>query len=203
MTAAFAAATGSCENATAVGPVNSGASEASSVPDYVEHLSEEELDSLHASMVARHRLLGRVSRLPLASLAYSVLIEDGAMRRLLDLGLEADQRAEAIADLRAAIEGLEAIETVHERLHGTAPLLGDIKGSLDVLLSGAANDTEAADSHREGVQVLTVHQAKGLEFEVVFCSGFAHGLFPLGVRPHPLLEADDRAWLARSAPKAS
>jgi hypothetical protein len=42
---------------------------------------------------------------------------------------------------------------------------------------------------------MTVHQAKGLEFEVVFCSGFAHGLFPLPVRPHPLLDADDRAWL--------
>ena len=172
--------------------------EVSSEPDYLEHLSPEELDSIHAAMVARHRLLGRVSRMPLASLAYSVLIEDGAMRRLLDLGLAADQRAEAIADLRAAIEGIEAIETVHERLDGSPPLLGDIAGSLDALLAGAADDTEAAGSRRESaVQVLTVHQAKGLEFEVVFCSGFAHGLFPLAARPHPLLEAEDRAWLER------
>ena len=172
--------------------------EVSSEPDYLEHLSAEELDSIHAAMVARHRLLGRVSRMPLASLAYSVLIEDGAMRRLLDLGLAADQRAEAIADLRAAIEGIEAIETVHERLDGSPPLLGDIAGSLDALLTGAADDTEAAGSRRESaVQVLTVHQAKGLEFEVVFCSGFAHGLFPLAARPHPLLEAEDRAWLER------
>jgi superfamily I DNA/RNA helicase/CRISPR/Cas system-associated exonuclease Cas4 (RecB family) len=172
--------------------------EVSYVPDYLEHLSQEELDSLHAAMVARHHLLGRVARMPLASLAYSILIEDGAMRRLLDLGLAADQRLEAIADLRAAIEGLEAIETVHERLHGTRPLLDDIAGSLDALITGAADDTEAADSGREaGVQVLTVHQAKGLEFEVVFCSGFAHGLFPLAARPHPLLEAEDRAWLER------
>ena len=173
------------------------------VPDYLEHVTEAELESLHAAMVARHRLLGRVTRLPLASLAYSVLIEDGAMRRLLDLGLAPDQRAEAIADLRAAIEGLEAIETVHERLHGAKPLLGNVKGSLDSLLTGAANDTEppaqgaGPGSRPDAVQVLTVHQAKGLEFEVVFCSGFAHGLFPLAVRPHPLLEADDRAWLER------
>jgi superfamily I DNA/RNA helicase/CRISPR/Cas system-associated exonuclease Cas4 (RecB family) len=172
--------------------------EITSVPDYLEYLSEEELDSLHAAMVARHRLLGRVSRLPLASLAYSVLIEDGAMRRLLDLGLEADQRAEAIADLRAAMEGLVAIEAVHERLHGALPLLGDIAGSLDALLTGAADDTTAADSRgKAAVQVLTVHQAKGLEFEVVFCSGFAHGLFPLAARPHALLEEEDRAWLER------
>jgi RecB family exonuclease len=123
------------------------------------------------------------------------------MRRLLDLGLAPDQRAEAIADLRAAIEGLEAIELVHERLYGTKPLLGDIAGSLDSLLTSAADDTEApshsAGSRADAVQVLTVHQAKGLEFEVVFCSGFAHSLFPLGVRPHPLLDAEDRAWLER------
>jgi DNA helicase-2/ATP-dependent DNA helicase PcrA len=172
--------------------------EASSEPDYLEHLSNQELDSIHVAMVVRHRLLGRVSRMPLASLAYSVLIEDGAMRRLLDLGLAADQRAEAIADLRAAIKGIEAIETVHERLDGSPPLLGDIAGSLDALLTGAADDTEAAGARRESaVQVLTVHQAKGLEFEVVFCSGFAHGLFPIAARPHPLLEAEDRAWLER------
>jgi DNA helicase-2/ATP-dependent DNA helicase PcrA len=175
--------------------------EVSSEPDYLEFLTQPELDSLHAAMVARYRLLGRVSRLPLTSLAYSILIEDGAMRRLLDLGLAPDQRAEAIGDLRSALGGLEAIQTVHERLYGTPPLLTDIAGSLDALLSGAADDTEApahgSGARRDAVQVLTVHQAKGLEFEVVFCSGFAHGLFPLAARPHPLLDVEDRAWLER------
>jgi DNA helicase-2/ATP-dependent DNA helicase PcrA len=166
-----------------------------SVPDYVSYLTDSEVDSLHAAMVARDRLMKRASRLPIASLAYSVLIEDGAMRRLLDLELPPDQRAEAIADLRAAIEGLEAIEAVHERLHGSKPLLSDITGSLETLIAGAADDSEAAPARRDAVQVMTVHQAKGLEFEVVFCAGFAHGLFPLAARPHPLLDADDRAWL--------
>lgn len=173
----------------------------STEPDYLEFLSPEELDSLHSAMVARYRLIGRVSKLPLTSLAYSILIEDGAMRLLLDLGLAPDQRAEAIGDLRAAMGGLEAIQTVHERLNGAPPLLTDIAGSLNALLSGAADDTEApaqeSGARRDAVQVLTVHQAKGLEFEVVFCSGFAHGLFPLAARPHPLLDAEDRAWLER------
>jgi DNA helicase-2/ATP-dependent DNA helicase PcrA len=168
-----------------------------SQPDYLPYLSESELDNLHAAMVTRERLLGRAATLPLASLAYSVLIEDGGMRRLLDLDLPADRRAEAIADLRAAIEGLESIEVVHERLHGAKPLLSDMTGSLETLLAAAADDTEAASGHRDAVQVMTVHQAKGLEFEVVFCAGFAHGLFPLDARPHPLLDAEDRAWLER------
>jgi DNA helicase-2/ATP-dependent DNA helicase PcrA len=164
-------------------------------PDFMAFLSDEEMQSLHAAMVARHKLLERASHMSLAGLAYSVLIEDGAMRRLLDLDLRSEQRDEAIADLRAAIEGLEAIEAVHERLLGSRPTLADISGSLETLLAAAADDSEAAAGRRDAVQVMTVHQAKGLEFEVVFCSGFAHGLFPLPVRPHPLLDPDDRTWL--------
>ena len=166
-------------------------------PDFMAYLTEEALDSLHRAMVARQRLLGRSASLPLASLAYSVLIEGGAMRRLLDLDLPTGQRSEAIADLRRAIEGLESIEMVQERLDGRKPLLADVNGSLENLLASAADDTEAASSERDAVQVMTVHQAKGLEFEVVFCSGFAHGLFPLDARPHPLLDSDDRGWLER------
>jgi len=164
-------------------------------PDFMAFLSEEELKSLHAAMVARQRLLSRASKLSLAALAYSVLIEDGAMRRLLDLELPDEQRDEAISDLRAAIEGLEAIEAVHERLVGERPKLSDISGSLETLLAAAADDSEAATGRRDAVQVMTVHQAKGLEFEVVFCAGFAHGLFPLAARPHPLLDEPDRLWL--------
>jgi ATP-dependent exoDNAse (exonuclease V) beta subunit len=166
-----------------------------SLPDYLPYLGDADLDHLHAAMVARHRLLGRAASVPLAALAYSVLIDEGAMRRILDLELPAGDRAEAISDLRAAIEGLEAIEAVHERLHGQKPMLADITGSLESLLAAAADDSEAATGTRDAVQVMTVHQAKGLEFEVVFCAGFAHGLFPVQARPHPLLDADDRAWL--------
>ena len=164
-------------------------------PDYMPFLSEAELDALHRAMVVRHRLLRRAEVDPLAALAYSVLIDEGAIGRLVDLGLPASERAEAISDLRAAMEGLEAIEVVHERLHGKKPLLADITGSVESLLAAAADDSEAAPGTRDAVQVMTVHQAKGLEFEVVFCSAFAHGLFPLPARPHPLLDLEDRAWL--------
>src|SRR2546430_9678293 len=51
-------------------------------PDYLPYLTEAELHNLHGAMVTRHRPLGRAASLPLAGLAYSVLIEDGGMRRL-------------------------------------------------------------------------------------------------------------------------
>ena len=166
-------------------------------PDFMQYLTDDELVSLHDAVVTRERLLARSRRLPLVALAYSVLIEDGAMGRLLALEVDDARRAEALADLRSAIEGLESIETVHERLHGSKPLLGDLTGSLESILAAAADDADATPGQRDAVQVMTVHQAKGLEFEVVFCAGFAHGLFPLTARPHALLDADDRAWLDR------
>src|SRR5260370_26814260 len=100
-------------------------------------------------MVARYRLLDRAKRLPLASLAYSVLIEDGAMGKLLALELGAEDRAEAIADLRSTIDGLEALEEIYERLHGSKPLLSYITSSLDTLRSGAAVGTEPPTSRAE------------------------------------------------------
>jgi len=63
-------------------------------PDYYEYLTDPEHDALHAAMTARYRLLERAKRLPLASLAYSVLIEDGAIGKLLELGLDAGPDAE-------------------------------------------------------------------------------------------------------------
>jgi DNA helicase-2/ATP-dependent DNA helicase PcrA len=173
--------------------------EARPEPDFMAFLSDDELDRLHAAAVTRHRLQDAARTLPLASLAYKVLLDDGAVGRLLGLDLDAGRRAEALADLRAAIEGLESIEAVHERIHGRKPLLAEVTGSLDSLLAAAADDADAdaAPGRRDAVQVMTVHQAKGLEFEVVFCAGFAHGLFPLAARPHALLDAGDREWLER------
>src|SRR2546425_235486 len=55
--------------------------------DFMAFLSAEELDALHRAMVVRGRLLGRARTLPVASLAYAVLIEGGAVWRLLGLGL--------------------------------------------------------------------------------------------------------------------
>ncbi len=166
-----------------------------SLPDYFEFLSEAELDTLHAAMVARHRLLDRAARLPVAALAYSALIEDGALGRLLELQLKESQRIEAMTDLRAAIEGLEGVEDVFERLHGRRPLLSDLPGPVESLLASAADDTEAAGAKTGAVQIMTVHQAKGLQFVHVFCAGFAHGLFPVAARPHPLLDQQERDWL--------
>ena len=47
---------------------------------------------------------------------------------------------------------------------------------------------------RNGVGLLTVHSAKGLEFDVVFLAGMAEGTFPdFRARPGPTMEEEKRS----------
>ena len=58
---------------------------------------------------------------------------------------------------------------------------------VDAILTEAAlsSDQDTLRHHRDGVRLMTVHAAKGLEFPVVFLSGLEEGLFPF-------LTTDDR-----------
>ena len=63
----------------------------------------------------------------------------------------------------------------------------DLRGLLDFLAARAETDTEAqaataAEGH-DGVRIMTVHNAKGLEFEVVAVPDLSRGLLSGGRRP--------------------
>ena len=133
----------------------------------------------------------------LRALAYAVLVEAGVLERLLGMAIPESERLEALGDLKAALDGFAELEEVGERLDGDRPRLGALPGRLEALVARAVDESQPAAGVKDAVQILTVHQSKGLEFEVVFCSGFAHGVFPLPDRAHPLLEESDRAWLER------
>ncbi len=170
-------------------------------PDFMEFLSETELDALHAALCAYHGLRGRAARLPVSALAYAVLEDTGVLRRLLELDLDEAAREEALVDLRATAEGLRELEEVTERLTGEKPTLHTLGGRLEALVARAVDDAQPAERRtRDAVQVMTVHQAKGLEFDHVFLCGFAHGVFPLPLHRHPLLDPQELAWLESELP---
>jgi DNA helicase-2/ATP-dependent DNA helicase PcrA len=169
-------------------------------PDFAAYLTPDELRALHTAVTAYYEVARRARRLPVHALAHTVLLEAGVMDRILHLPLPDEERTEALDELRAALDAFAQLEEVWERLHGAPPLLADVAPRLDSLIARAVDDAEAAARSRDAVQVMTVHQAKGLQFEVVFLSGFAQGLFPLAARPHPLLEETDQRWLEGSLP---
>ena len=163
--------------------------------DFIYYMTPDELAALHGAVATFYALSRAARRLPLAALAYSVLIKAGVMERVLQLPLEESERRASLADLKVAVDGFTDLEAVWERLFGAPPLLADVGGRLETWIARAVDDAQPAPSSGEGVQILTVHQSKGLQFKVVFLSGFAQGLFPLAARPHPLLEDADRRWL--------
>ena len=83
-------------------------------------------------------------------------------------------------------EGLERIENVRELIAGAAEVVADDGGEvgltpLDHFLQQATlvAGTDALDPSADAVTMMTMHNAKGLEFPLVFVTGLEDGLFPL------------------------
>lgn len=171
---------------------------ASRDPDYAAYLSDDERRSIHAAVTSFTQLRSRARRLPVQALAYAVLLEIGVLRRLVELSLTDDDGERARGDLRAAMGAIADLEAVWTRLHGAPPTLAEVVDDLEGWLGLALDETEPAPASRDAIQLMTVHQAKGLEFEYVFLSGFARGVFPLAARTQALLEPEDQTWLMRN-----
>jgi len=90
---------------------------------------------------------------------------------------------------QAEKEGQERLENLDELINAAANFsaelgAGDLPGGADsVLAEFLAHASLEAGDHQadvgmDAVQLMTVHAAKGLEFDVVFLSGLEEGLFP-------------------------
>jgi DNA helicase-2/ATP-dependent DNA helicase PcrA len=83
-------------------------------------------------------------------------------------------------------EGMERIENVKELLAGASEVVADEGGELgltplDHFLQHASliTDVDRQNPNADAVTMMTLHNAKGLEFPAVFITGLEDGLFPL------------------------
>ena len=86
---------------------------------------------------------------------------------------------------RTEKEGLERLENLDELINAAATFVDDegAIGEGGALASFLAHASLEAGEHQAGegqeaVQLMSVHAAKGLEFDVVFITGLEQGLFP-------------------------
>ena len=88
--------------------------------------------------------------------------------------LEASEAARVVANVGRFAESIaEFCETASDRS------LASYMDHLDlVLLSGEDEEPAAIEGTADAIQVMTIHQAKGLEFEAVFVPGLVEGRLP-------------------------
>jgi superfamily I DNA/RNA helicase len=81
------------------------------------------------------------------------------------------------------------------RALSAASRCADLVGRLEDDLPRLALDDAGLDANAAGVRVLTIHAAKGLEFEHVYIADAVEGRFPQNDRPSSLLSEADRDLL--------
>ena len=121
----------------------------------------------------------------LIKLKDTVTIEDLTGRILNDTGYMPELVMEDTTESKTRIENLGefiSVITEFEKNEETGNTLGEFLENISLV-----SDIDGYDENEDSAVLMTIHSAKGLEFQIVFLSGLEEGLFP-GMRS---MESDD------------
>ena len=151
----------------------------------VPHLSGKPGTSLAQFVGLIERLRQETAALPLHEMVDHV-IEMSGLRTHYKNEKEGQERLENLDELINAAANFNAEVGSGERPADMGTDTGTVLAEFLAHASLEAGDHQA-DAGTEAVQLMTVHAAKGLEFDVVFLSGLEEGLFP---HENSILESD-------------
>jgi DNA helicase-2/ATP-dependent DNA helicase PcrA len=140
--------------------------------DEIEGLSPEALERLGAFRDELRELRAEARR-PVGEFLSEVMRRIGILEEL-DAELDLEHGASARRNLAAFLD----------EVHGFAPVQGELtlRAFLDYVEAVEKLDKQewapVQPSDADSVKVMTIHVAKGLEFDHVFVPGFAHGTLP-------------------------
>ncbi len=149
--------------------------------DQVEYLSDEgraRLEEFRDELAS----LRAEARRPVAEFLAEVIRRTGLLAEL-----------EASTDVERAAQAKRNLAAFLDEVHAFSPLEGELTlaaflDHVDAVQAGDAQDASPVQpSGQDSVKVMTVHQAKGLEFDTVFVPGLAEGLLPdLQIQHNPV-----------------
>ncbi|MCJ7628626.1 MAG: ATP-binding domain-containing protein, partial [Longimicrobiales bacterium] len=148
-----------------------GAARATEIPGVARAAAKGLLD--FADLIQRFSV--RAAQLRVGVLLEELVDELDLLTLLRDEGPEGDDRAENVKELIAGALDFTADLLEEEELPA------DRFTELDFFLQRVAlvAAVDSLDAGAESITLMTLHNAKGLEFPVVFISGLEDGLFPL------------------------
>ncbi len=106
-----------------------------------------------------------------------------------DTGYRESLVAEGTIEAKARLENLEEFKSITMEFDKTSE-----EGTLEAFLGQVSLETsmDRKDEGEEGVMLMTLHSAKGLEFPVVFLPGMEEGIFPSPISIHEGNEEEER-----------
>ena len=110
-------------------------------------------------------LMDRVDTIPLEELLDQLLEETGYLEMLRAAGFEGQTRLENIEELKSTMKRYEQ--------ESDDPTLAGFLEEVSLY-----TDIDRYDPEADAVVLMTMHSAKGLEFDYVFVAGMEEGLFP-------------------------
>lgn len=160
-------------------------------PDRIGDLHSESYERLQGFISTTEYLVRAQWSLTVGELISEVLNRTGYLKYLASLEGVRGARFSNVSLLykKAAL--------FEERNPGST--LEDFLAYLDNAMTGEAGTTDAG-SGSDAIQIMTVHQAKGLEFPVVFIVNLKSGAFPLKYRSDSYGYEEDFGLFARKLP---
>jgi DNA helicase-2/ATP-dependent DNA helicase PcrA len=130
-----------------------------------------------ADLIQRYSV--RATQASIGELLEELVEELDLVRHLRDEGPEGEDRARNVAELIAGAMDFDAALVEDPELDVSEAT--DRFTELDLFLQQVAlvADVDKLDPNAETVTLMTLHNAKGLEFPLVFVAGLEEGLFPL------------------------
>ncbi|MDI6780108.1 MAG: 3'-5' exonuclease [Bacteroidota bacterium] len=141
--------------------------EAASMCDQIPGLSKRAVENIKAFRKLLTKYIKLKAELSAGELSRALVDELGILREFKEEG---------------TIDSLSRWENVYELLSGITEYAAEMEnGSLEAFLQEVAlvADIDRWDDSHNAVTLMTLHSAKGLEFNTVFITGLEEGLFPI------------------------